>query len=155
MMQLIQALRYENYTGIDETGLVKFIIDTAIKQGTQAFNTVHWALMLEYQNDEDNSQDVCEFFKSVYDRLIEKGNQLAAQVTEDTLLSIALRNKLNELSKHIKELGSVSNDRKNQELLAKLKSMKKIFSGGLPLPHDPLVKVDGVVLEKEEKGKLK
>jgi squalene cyclase len=71
MMQLIQALRYENYTSKDETGLVKFIIDTAIKQGTQAFNTVHWALMLEYQNVEDNSQNVCEFFKSVYDRLIE------------------------------------------------------------------------------------
>jgi hypothetical protein len=71
MMQLIQALRYENYTCSDETGLVKFIISTAIKQGTQAFNTVHWALMLEYHNDEDNSQEVCNFFMKVYNKLIE------------------------------------------------------------------------------------
>jgi len=70
MMQLIQALRYENYTCSDETGLVKFIISTAINQGTQAFNTVHWALMLEYQM-EDSSQEVCDFFKEVYNKLIE------------------------------------------------------------------------------------
>lgn len=59
MMQLIQALRYEQYTYSDKTGLVEFIINTAIKQGTQAFNTVHWALMLEYQNVEDNRLEVC------------------------------------------------------------------------------------------------
>jgi hypothetical protein len=33
--------------------------------------------------------------------------------------------------------------------------MEKTFTGGLPLPHDPLVKVYGVVVEKDERGKLK
>lgn len=72
-LQLCQALRYEQFDEepmADPNGLPCFLIDRAQKNESIALH-VHWNLYSEYNNNENRKEEQ-DYFKSVYDELMEE-----------------------------------------------------------------------------------
>lgn len=74
MLQLVQALRYEELTQTEsfakvQTGLKDFLIDKAV--GAPAIcHSLHWHVLLESEN-EDNDPEVRNFYKETYEDLMD------------------------------------------------------------------------------------
>lgn len=110
-------------------------------------NTLHWALFLEF-NSKQNPQPVREIFEKTYRELQQKCGTLIWQTVQE---SVRLREMLQALSSSLRcdaEYRNRQVDEKKKLMREQIKSgkHKDLFSfEELPLPHQPEIKVTGLV----------
>ena len=152
MLQLVQALRYEEFVETPakvQTGLREFLINKAVSVPTIC-HCLHWHLFLEKDN-EDNDEVVRNFFSDIYDDLID-----TLKYENETLLlsiesAIDFRNRLLKLSNFIKGSPIKKVDKRKillQESVQEGEHSLKYFEKGITVPHEPLTKIYSVVPNK-------
>lgn len=111
------------------------------------FNAMHWYLKLESEND-SNEDAVRNYFLEIAEELMEMGQVESPEDTEDILSSIQLRTRLLALSNFLKAHKSKVDEKNGvlqRELTGSGEHNMMELERGLSLPHEPYIKVYGVV----------
>jgi phosphatidylinositol 3-kinase len=150
-LQLCQALRYEQYDESSlSTGLPKFLIDKSKENESIALH-VHWNLYSEF-NNEDLQTEVKDFYKMVYDELMQELDYDQHELYIALHETIEIRKRLLNCSNYVKSQTQVKVDGKTDVLRRELigdgtgnHKMVDFGPNGLTCPLDPNVKLYGVI----------
>lgn len=144
MLQLVQAYRYEDF----DNNLLKDFFLSKVTQNKDISHTFFWYIKLEKDNKE-NLPEICEQYEILFDEFLERLEIEMPEVKQSLDKQLKLRERLLEISQHIKPIKGVENKKKElRKILGKKGKFNMTYFDPAPMPLDPSVEVCGVIPEK-------